>query len=88
VTGQKNLPVDLNTPLVTFIYEKAISSDITQGLPKVEQIFKARSIDSLSLNLERNLCSQYVTALPECVDIMLEYCVSSRRGSLINKHVN
>jgi DNA-directed RNA polymerase subunit beta' len=41
--------------LVTFIYEKSRSSDITQGLPKVEQIFKARSIDSLSPNLERRI---------------------------------
>jgi len=41
--------------LVTFIYEKSRSSDITQGLPKVEQIFEARSIDSLSPNLERRI---------------------------------
>jgi len=41
--------------LVTFIYEKLRSSDITQGLPKIEQIFEARSIDSLSPNLERRI---------------------------------
>jgi hypothetical protein len=29
--------------------------DITQGLQKVEQIFEARSIDSLSPNLERRI---------------------------------
>ncbi|OAY68446.1 DNA-directed RNA polymerase subunit beta, partial [Ananas comosus] len=39
--------------LVTFIYEKSRSGDITQGLPKVEQILEVRSIDSLSMNLER-----------------------------------
>ena len=33
--------------LVTFIYEKSRSSDITQGLPKVEQIFEARSTETL-----------------------------------------
>ena len=41
--------------LVTFIYEKSRSGDITQGLPKVEQILEVRSIDSLSMNLERRV---------------------------------
>ncbi|CAI0387478.1 unnamed protein product [Linum tenue] len=30
--------------LVTFIYEKSRSGDITQGLPKVEQVLEVRSI--------------------------------------------
>jgi DNA-directed RNA polymerase subunit beta' len=34
--------------LVTFIYEKSRSGDITQGLPKVEQVLEVRSIDSIS----------------------------------------
>nr|YP_010328623.1 RNA polymerase beta'' subunit [Puya raimondii]UJH20995.1 RNA polymerase beta'' subunit [Puya raimondii]UJH21082.1 RNA polymerase beta'' subunit [Puya raimondii] len=41
--------------LVTFIYEKSRSGDITQGLPKVEQILEVRSIDSISMNLERRV---------------------------------
>nr|YP_011032201.1 RNA polymerase beta'' subunit [Opuntia ficus-indica]WRH31602.1 RNA polymerase beta'' subunit [Opuntia ficus-indica] len=41
--------------LVTFIYEKSRSSDITQGLPKVEQVLEARSIDSISMNLESRI---------------------------------
>jgi DNA-directed RNA polymerase subunit beta' len=48
-------PLQKGDRLVTFIYEKSRSSDITQGLPKVEQIFEARSIDSLSPNLERRI---------------------------------
>ncbi|MFQ6628041.1 hypothetical protein Gotur_008070 [Gossypium turneri] len=32
--------------LVLFIYEKSRSGDITQGLPKVEQVLEMRSIDS------------------------------------------
>nr|AIG89931.1 hypothetical protein [Capsicum annuum] len=36
--------------LVTFIYEKSRSGDITQGLPKVEQVLEVRSIDSISMN--------------------------------------
>ena len=32
--------------LVTFIYEKLRSGDITQGLPKVEQVLEVRSSDS------------------------------------------
>ena len=35
--------------LVTFIYEKSRSGDITQGLPKVEQVLEVRSIDSISM---------------------------------------
>ena len=30
--------------LITFIYEKSKSGDITQGLPKVEQVLEVRSI--------------------------------------------
>nr|YP_010707879.1 RNA polymerase beta'' subunit [Helicanthes elasticus]WCQ87222.1 RNA polymerase beta'' subunit [Helicanthes elasticus] len=39
--------------LVTFIYEKSKSGDITQGLQKVEQVLEVRSVDSISMNLER-----------------------------------
>nr|YP_009446161.1 RNA polymerase beta' subunit [Lupinus westianus]ATY40586.1 RNA polymerase beta' subunit [Lupinus westianus]UBK10475.1 RNA polymerase beta'' subunit [Lupinus westianus var. aridorum] len=41
--------------LVTFIYEKSRSGDITQGLPKVEQVLEVRSIDSISMNLENKV---------------------------------
>ncbi|KAL4201837.1 hypothetical protein AMTRI_Chr02g260670 [Amborella trichopoda] len=41
--------------LVIFIYEKSRSGDIIQGLPKVEQVLEVRSIDSISMNLERRL---------------------------------
>nr|QZN06102.1 RNA polymerase beta'' subunit [Leonurus cardiaca]QZN06187.1 RNA polymerase beta'' subunit [Leonurus cardiaca]QZN06442.1 RNA polymerase beta'' subunit [Leonurus cardiaca]QZN07122.1 RNA polymerase beta'' subunit [Leonurus cardiaca]QZN07547.1 RNA polymerase beta'' subunit [Leonurus cardiaca] len=41
--------------LITFIYEKSRSGDITQGLPKVEQVLEVRSIDSISMNLEKRI---------------------------------
>ncbi|KAL1831493.1 hypothetical protein ACET3Z_001144 [Daucus carota] len=41
--------------LVTFIYEKSRYGDITQGLPKVEQVLEVRSIDSISMNLEKRV---------------------------------
>ncbi|RZC75666.1 hypothetical protein C5167_051149 [Papaver somniferum] len=41
--------------LVTFIYEKSRSGDITQGLPKVEQVLEVRSLDSISMNLEKRV---------------------------------
>ncbi|GER29296.1 DNA-directed RNA polymerase subunit beta'' [Striga asiatica] len=41
--------------LITFIYEKSRSGDITQGLPKVEQVVEVRSIDSISMNLEKRV---------------------------------
>ncbi|KAJ0091375.1 hypothetical protein Patl1_12437 [Pistacia atlantica] len=41
--------------LVRFIYEKSRSGDITQGLLKVEQVLEVRSIDSISMNLEKRV---------------------------------
>ncbi|KAK3014794.1 hypothetical protein RJ639_009125 [Escallonia herrerae] len=41
--------------LVTFIYHKSRSGDITQGLPKVEQVLEVRSIDSISTNLDKRV---------------------------------
>nr|QWW92011.1 RNA polymerase beta'' subunit [Lejeunea sp. 17-8794] len=38
--------------LITLIYERLKSRDIIQGLPKVEQLLEARSINSVSINLE------------------------------------
>ncbi|BBN70096.1 hypothetical protein Prudu_1422S000100, partial [Prunus dulcis] len=55
--------------LVTFIYEKSRSGDITQGLPKVEQVLEVRSIDSISMNLEKrvegwNECITRILGIP------------------------
>ena len=41
--------------LVTFIYEKSRSRDITQGLPKMEQVLEVRLIDSILMNLEKRI---------------------------------
>nr|YP_009233769.1 RNA polymerase beta' subunit [Bouteloua curtipendula]AMB49464.1 RNA polymerase beta' subunit [Bouteloua curtipendula] len=76
--------------LVTFIYEKSRSSDITQGLPKVEQIFEARSIDSLSPNLERriedwNECIPRILGVPWGFLIGAELTIAQSRISLVNK---
>nr|YP_010477373.1 RNA polymerase beta'' subunit [Zizania palustris]UVI16982.1 RNA polymerase beta'' subunit [Zizania palustris] len=76
--------------LVTFIYEKARSSDITQGLPKVEQIFEARSIDSLSPNLERRI-EDWNERIPRILGspwgflIGAELTIAQSRISLVNK---
>nr|YP_009113862.1 RNA polymerase beta subunit-2 [Stangeria eriopus]AFR45510.1 RNA polymerase beta subunit-2 [Stangeria eriopus]BAR93368.1 RNA polymerase beta subunit-2 [Stangeria eriopus] len=40
--------------LITLIYERFKSGDIIQGLPKVEQLSEARSISSISMNLEES----------------------------------
>ncbi|CAN6446841.1 unnamed protein product [Victoria cruziana] len=41
--------------LVTFIYEKSRSGDITHSHPKVEQVLEVHSIDSISMNLEKRV---------------------------------
>lgn len=76
--------------LVTFIYEKSRSSDITQGLPKVEQIFEARSIDSLSPNLERRIKDwneriPRILGVPWGFLIGAELTIAQSRISLVNK---
>lgn len=38
--------------LITFIYERLKSGDIIQGLPKVEQLLEARSVNSVSMDLD------------------------------------
>ncbi|CAN4106435.1 unnamed protein product [Withania somnifera] len=55
--------------LVTFIYEKSRSGDITRGLPKVERVLEVRSIDSISMNLEKrvegwNKCITRILGIP------------------------
>ncbi|MBA0673182.1 hypothetical protein Goklo_007479 [Gossypium klotzschianum] len=61
--------------LVIFIYEKSRSGDITQGLPKVEQVLQGlpkveqvlelHSIDSISMNLEKRIegWNEYITRI-------------------------
>nr|YP_009247737.1 RNA polymerase beta' subunit [Pritchardia thurstonii]YP_010533140.1 RNA polymerase beta'' subunit [Pritchardia pacifica]AMW65703.1 RNA polymerase beta' subunit [Pritchardia thurstonii]UXX44052.1 RNA polymerase beta'' subunit [Pritchardia pacifica]WGM68660.1 RNA polymerase beta'' subunit [Pritchardia pacifica] len=76
--------------LVTFIYEKSRSGDITQGLPKVEQILEVRSIDSISMNLERrvegwNERIQRILGIPWGFLIGAELTIAQSRISLVNK---
>nr|YP_011035553.1 RNA polymerase beta'' subunit [Kaempferia parviflora]WRI59865.1 RNA polymerase beta'' subunit [Kaempferia parviflora] len=76
--------------LVTFIYEKSRSGDITQGLPKVEQILEVRSIDSISMNLERrvegwNKGIPKIFGIPWGFLIQAELTIAQSRISLVNK---
>nr|UBS92950.1 RNA polymerase beta'' subunit [Primula obconica subsp. obconica]UBS93033.1 RNA polymerase beta'' subunit [Primula obconica subsp. obconica] len=76
--------------LVTFIYEKSRSGDITQGLPKVEQVLEVRSIESISMNLEKrvevwNECITRILGIPWGFLIGAELTIVQSRISLINK---
>ncbi|KAH0644102.1 hypothetical protein KY290_020098 [Solanum tuberosum] len=76
--------------LVTFIYEKSRSGDITQGLPKVEQVLEVRSIDSISMNLEKrveswNKCIPRILGIPWGFLIGAELTIAQSRISLVNK---
>nr|YP_009170059.1 RNA polymerase beta' subunit [Larrea tridentata]ALE28849.1 RNA polymerase beta' subunit [Larrea tridentata]QCW94641.1 RNA polymerase subunit beta [Larrea tridentata] len=76
--------------LVTFLYEKSRSGDITQGLPKVEQVLEVRSIDSISINLEKrieswNKCIARVLGIPWGFLIGAELTIAQSRISLVNK---
>nr|AWI72333.1 RNA polymerase beta chain [Tassadia propinqua] len=76
--------------LVTFIYEKSRSGDITQGLPKVEQVLEVRSIDSISMNLEKriegwNECIRRILGIPWGFFISAELTIVQSRISLVNK---
>lgn len=76
--------------LVTFIYEKSRSGDITQGLPKVEQVLEVRSIDSISMNLEKrvedwNECITRMIGIPWGFLIGTELTIVQSRISLVNK---
>nr|YP_009724689.1 RpoC2 [Disporum sessile]QGQ61731.1 RpoC2 [Disporum sessile] len=76
--------------LVTFIYEKSRSGDITQGLPKVEQVLEVRSIDSISMNLEKRVES-WNERIPRILGIPWEFLIGAEltiaqsRISLVNK---
>nr|QRG01107.1 RNA polymerase beta'' subunit [Cymbidium tortisepalum] len=76
--------------LITFIYEKSRSGDITQGLPKVEQILEVRSIDSISMNLERRVEGwderiRRILGIPWGFLIGAELTIAQSRISLVNK---
>nr|YP_009891159.1 RNA polymerase beta'' subunit [Akania lucens]QKK37531.1 RNA polymerase beta'' subunit [Akania lucens] len=76
--------------LVTFIYEKSRSGDITQGLPKVEQVLEVRSIDSISMNLEKrvegwNKRITRILGIPWGFLIGAELNIVQSRISLVNK---
>nr|YP_010407223.1 RNA polymerase beta'' subunit [Spiranthes sinensis]URF20112.1 RNA polymerase beta'' subunit [Spiranthes sinensis] len=76
--------------LITFIYEKSRSGDITQGLPKVEQILEVRSIDLISMNLERRVEGwdehiRRVLGITWGFVIGAELTIAQSRISLVNK---
>ena len=76
--------------LVTFIYEKSKSGDITQGLPKVEQVLEVRSIDSISMNLEKRIEGwneriAKILGIPWGFLIGTELTIVQSRISLVNK---
>nr|QBE87553.1 RNA polymerase beta' subunit [Limeum aethiopicum] len=76
--------------LVTFIYEKSRSGDITQGLPKVEQVLEVRSINSISMNLEKRIDSwnegiTRILGIPWGFLIGAELTIAQSRISLVNK---
>nr|YP_009670607.1 RNA polymerase beta'''' subunit [Passiflora lutea]QCX29874.1 RNA polymerase beta'''' subunit [Passiflora lutea] len=77
-------------PLFSFLYQKLKSSDITQGLPKVERILEVRSIDSISINLEKriegwNACRTRILGIPWGFLISAELTIVQSRISLVNK---
>nr|YP_010231271.1 RNA polymerase beta'' subunit [Passiflora xishuangbannaensis]QSV37340.1 RNA polymerase beta'' subunit [Passiflora xishuangbannaensis] len=77
-------------PLFSFMYEKSRSSDITQGLPKVERMLEVRSIDSISINLEKrvegwNACRTIILGIPWGFLIGAELTIVQSRISLVNK---
>jgi len=76
--------------LVTFLYEKSRSSDITQGLPKVDKFFEARSIDLLLINLKRkvegwNERIPRILGVPWVFFIGAELTIAQSRISLVNE---
>nr|YP_009116020.1 RNA polymerase beta'' subunit [Campanula takesimana]YP_009338076.1 RNA polymerase beta'' subunit [Campanula punctata]AJD00867.1 RNA polymerase beta'' subunit [Campanula takesimana]AMR74034.1 RNA polymerase beta'' subunit [Campanula punctata]QOL12342.1 RNA polymerase beta'' subunit [Campanula takesimana] len=75
---------------VSFIYEKSRSGDITQGLPKVEQVLEVRSIDSISMNLKKrvegwNKSITRLLGIPWGFLIGAELTIVQSRISLVNK---
>nr|QFG71218.1 RNA polymerase subunit beta'' [Mammillaria zephyranthoides] len=76
--------------LGTFLYEKSRSGDITQGLPKVERVLEVRSIDSISMNLEKRIdgWNKHITKILGISWGFLvgaELTIAQSRISLVNK---
>nr|YP_011014292.1 RNA polymerase beta'' subunit [Eremogone kansuensis]WQA10697.1 RNA polymerase beta'' subunit [Eremogone kansuensis] len=76
--------------LVTFIYEKSRSGDITQGLPKVEQVLEVRSVDSISITLKKRIngWNERITkilGIPWGFLVGAELTIAQSRISLVNK---
>jgi len=76
--------------LVTFLYEKSRSSDITQGLPKVEKFFEVRSMDLILINLKRkvegwNQRIPRILGVPWVFFIGAELTIAQSRISLVNE---
>nr|YP_010233676.1 RNA polymerase beta'' subunit [Juncus effusus]QSZ78344.1 RNA polymerase beta'' subunit [Juncus effusus] len=90
IHGHYGKILDEGDVLVTFLYEKSKSSDITQGLPKVEKFFEVPSIDSISINLKNRLegwnkCIPKILELPWIFLIGAELTIAQSRISLVNK---
>nr|YP_010447624.1 RNA polymerase beta'' subunit [Lactoris fernandeziana]DAZ89758.1 TPA_asm: RNA polymerase beta'' subunit [Lactoris fernandeziana] len=90
VHGHYGEILDEGDTLITFIYEKSRSGDITQGLPKVEQVLEVRSIDSISMNLEKRVegWNKHITKIlgnPWGFLIGAELTIVQSRICLVNK---
>nr|YP_009570685.1 RNA polymerase beta subunit [Frankenia pulverulenta]QBC67677.1 RNA polymerase beta subunit [Frankenia pulverulenta] len=90
VHGHYGEILDEGNTLVTFIYEKSRSGDITQGLPKVEQVLEVRSIESISMNLEKRIYAwneriPRILGIPWGFLIGAELTIVQSRMSLVNK---
>nr|QNK04147.1 RNA polymerase beta'' subunit [Adenophora triphylla] len=87
VPGDYGKILEKGDTLVTFIYEKSRSGDITQGLPKVEQVFEVRSI---SMNLTDrvegwNKCITRLLGRPWRFLIGAELTIVQSRIAFVNK---
>nr|WOC91465.1 RNA polymerase beta'' subunit [Utricularia hispida] len=90
VHGHYGDPLYEGDTLITFIYEKSRSGDITQGLPKVEQVLEVRSIDSISMSLEKrvegwNECITRILGIPWAFLIGAELTIVQSSIALVNK---
>jgi DNA-directed RNA polymerase subunit beta' len=76
--------------LITFLYEKSRSGDITRGLRKAEQVFEVRSIDSISRKLKKRVenwkkCIPRILGIPWGSLIGAELTIAQSRISLVNQ---
>nr|YP_010621319.1 RNA polymerase beta'' subunit [Cuscuta europaea]WBF90865.1 RNA polymerase beta'' subunit [Cuscuta europaea] len=90
VHGLYGKPLFAGDTVVVFNYEKSRSGDITQGLPKVEQVLEVRSVDSISMNLQRRFVGwdKFITGILGIhwgFFISAELTIVQSRISLIHK---